>query len=129
MKNLFFGALCLLLITSCKDDRFIEFSKDYIEVDYQSQNLTLKTDNPISNIGIVVSETDSEPGESYSENNILYRKGDWFVVQLDKTKPTTVSVSLQENETVKDRKVVIFVHNGEVGSDSATIIQKAKPME
>lgn len=119
----------MLLITSCKGDRFIEFSKDYIEVDYQSQNLTLKTDNPIANIGIVVSETDSGPGESYSEDNILYRKGDWFVVQLDKTKPTTVSVSLQENETVKDRKVVIFVHNSEVGSDSATIIQKAKPTE
>jgi hypothetical protein len=33
MKNLFFGALCMLLIASCEDQYNIEFDKNLLEVE------------------------------------------------------------------------------------------------
>ena len=128
MKNLFITILVAILLISCEDIN-IELNKHYIEVDYQAQEVILKTDKNIWMATYDVASSDTEFVDHYTENDISYSVGEWFVVIHEHTKPRQIIITLQENQTDKERKVAIHVTNGDGGSDSATIIQKAKPTE
>ena len=128
MKNLFFGALCMLLIASCEDRYNIEFDKNLLEVDYQAQEIILSTNEDISMVTYNIANSDTELGQHYTEDGIMYSIGDWFVISLNMSNPRHINISVQENLTDKDRHIEVCVSR-DAGSDSALIIQKAKPTE
>ena len=103
---------------------------NHIEVDYQAQEVILTTDADITNnVGYVFSETDTEkPGEKIFDKNYWIVKGDWFTITVNKSQPRRVFVTLQENTTDIDRKVVVFATSF-LAKDYATIVQKAKLAE
>lgn len=128
MKKLLVYITPIFLLISCQKADHINFNKDYIEVDYQTQEIILKTDENIGGIGFILSESDTEGWNEDVDENYWICTGDWFTITLDKSRLRQVVVAIQENKTDKDRKVVIRA-NRDIGSDTATIVQKAKPME
>ena len=130
MRNLFAYIISVFLFISCEPVDMIYFKKHYVEVDYQAQEVILTTDADITNnVGYVFSETDTEkPGEKIFDKNYWIVKGDWFTITLNKSQPRRVLVTLQENTTDMDRKVVVSVGRF-AGGDYATIVQKAKTVE
>ena len=129
MKNLFITTLATILLISCEDVYHIELNKHYIEVDYQAQEIILKTDENIGSAIYDLAHSDTELGEEFVIGNITHCKGGWFTIMLDRSKPRQVTISVEENQIGKDRKITLYVKNGYGGDDSATIVQKAKPTE
>ena len=129
MRNLFAYIISVFLFISCEPVDMIYFKKHYIEVDYQAQEVILTTDADITDVGYVFSETDTEkPAERIYDKNYWIAKGDWFTIMVDTSQRRRVLVTLQENTTDIDRKVVVAVDRF-AGSDNATIVQKAKLAE
>ena len=118
------------MFISCEPVDMINFKKHYVEVDYQAQEVILTTDADITtSVGYVFSETDTEkPAERIFDKNYWIAKGDWFTIMVDTSQPRRVLVTLQENTTDVDRKVVVSVQRF-AGGDDATIVQKAKLAE
>ena len=129
MRNLFAYIISVFLFISCELPEPIYFL-NHIEVDYQAQEVILTTDADITNnVGYVFSETDTEkPGEKIFDKNYWIVKGDWFTITVNKSQPRRVLVTLQENTTDIDRKVVVFATSF-LAKDYATIVQKAKLAE
>lgn len=129
MKKFLWGLMSIFMLISCNDkDDFIEFEKDYLEVDYHAQKVILKTDNIIIGVAFDLSESDTEEWDESFTGNCWICTGDWFSIVLKGTASRRIEVNIQENTTDQDRKVVVWVHR-DIGSDTATIIQKAKPTE
>ena len=106
----------------------IYFRRNYVEVDYHAQEVILTTDANITGIGFILSESDTEEWSEHIDENYFIAKGDWFTITVDRSQRRRVSVVLQENETDKDRKVVVLADRF-AGADMATVVQKAKPTE
>ena len=129
MRNLLAYIISAFLLISCEPVDLIYFKKNYVEVDHQAQEVILTTDADIGLVGVVYSETDSEKNnEQTNDENYWIVKGDWFTITVDRSQRRRVSVVLQENETNKDRKVVVFA-SSYTTTDYATVVQKAKPTE
>lgn len=130
MRNLFAYIISVFLSISCEPVDMIYFKKHYVEVDYQAQEVILTTDADATSIAYDFPTTDTEkqqPEEIFEENCWIV-KGDWFTITLNKSQPRRVLVTLQENTTDMDRKVVVSVGRF-AGGDYATIVQKAKLAE
>ena len=71
-------------------------------------------------------ESDSDKGLEYYEDDKIIRKGDWFRIIVDKTDRKHLELSVDENDTDKDRVVVVCaICYAE--SDTVRVVQKAKP--
>lgn len=116
------------MLVSCDVEDAIYFKKNYVEVDYQAQEVILTTDANITGVGFILAESDSEEWSEYIDENYFIATGDWFTITVDRSQRRRVSVTMQENETGKDRKVVVVANRFGCG-DPATIVQKAKPTE
>lgn len=128
MKNLLAYIISVFLLISCEPVDMIYFRRNYVEVDYHAQEVILTTDENINMVGIMLAESDTEEWSEHIDKDYWICKGDWFTITLDKSQPRRVSVTLQENKTDKNRKVVVHV-NRFIGADMATVVQKAKPTE
>ena len=128
MKNLLAYIISVFLLISCEPVDMIYFRRNYVEVDYHAQEVILTTDANITGIGFILSESDTEEWSEHIDENYFIAKGDWFTITVDRSQRRRVSVVLQENETDKDRKVVVLADRF-AGADMATVVQKAKPTE
>jgi hypothetical protein len=128
MKRIFFLFIVIIFFASCEDRYNIEFDKNLLEVDYQAQEIILSTNEDISMVTYNIANSDTELGQHYTEDGIMYSIGDWFVISLNMSNPRHINISVQENLTDKDRHIEVCVSR-DAGSDSALIIQKAKPTE
>jgi hypothetical protein len=129
MNKCFIYIFTICALISCQKIDEIKFNIDYFEIDYQAQEVILKTDKNIWMATYDVASSDTEFVDHYTENGISYSVGEWFVVIHKHSNHRQAVVSVEENQTDKDRKVVIWVNDVDDNIDYATIVQKAKPTE
>ena len=116
------------LFISCRDDDSIILIDKYVEVDYRAQDVVIFADEDIDKVTYDVAHSDTELGDHYIDGHFKYSKGDWFVLIFDTHNPRQVVVSMHENQTGNDRQVEVYITRN-AGSDSAIVVQKAKPTE
>ena len=129
MNKFFIYIFTICALISCQKSDEIKFNIDYFEIDYQAQEVILKTDKNIWMATYDVAKSDTEFVDHYTEKGVSYSVGEWFVVIHKHSSHRQAVVSVEENQTDKDRKVVIWVNDVDDNIDYATIVQKAKPTE
>ena len=128
MKTLLAYIIPIFWLISCEPADHIHFLDNNIEVDCHAHEVILTTDEDVNMVGIMLAESDTDEFSEYKDQDCWICKGDWFTITLDKSLPRQVSVTLLENQTDKDRKVVVHI-NKFIGADMATVVQKAKVAE
>ena len=118
-------AVDIILLISC-DKYSFELDRHYVVVDHKAQNIRIGADNDIDNVGFVLCKSDYGEGSRYLSGDTLFHTGGWFKLILDRKDPMHIVVSVDENQTGKDRSVLVDVDYYAVG-DTVRIVQKANP--
>ena len=120
-----FVAVGIISLISCDTD-WLELDQHYVVVDYKAQDIRIGADNDITDVGFILCESDYGDGSRYLSGDTLFHTGGWFKLILDRKDPMHIVVSVDENVTGKDRRILVGAHRC-VAGDTVRIIQKAKP--
>ena len=125
LAQIAFVAVGMISLISCDID-WLELDQHYVVVDYKAQNIRIEADNEII-AAEFIREYDCDPitYKSYSGDTVC-DVGEWFKISLYKKDPMHIVVSVDENQTGKDRRILIGAHR-DVEGDTVRVIQKAKP--
>ncbi len=105
----------------------IKVTPEYIEIDNHRQIVEFTTDVEYGDFAIMRQTNDEEMGERENADTCVIQWGDGYFAYGLSSDRKKFYVSLEENETAKDRKLEIYVYSRGVGSDEAILIQKSKP--
>lgn len=125
LAQIAFVAVCIISLISCDID-WLELNQHYVVVDYKAQEIRVGADNDILDVGFILCESDYGDGCRYLSGDTLFHSGGWFKLILDRKDPMHIVVSVDENQTGKDRRVLVFADRC-VAGDTVRIVQKAKP--
>ena len=125
LAQIAFVVFFFTLLYSCYSD-YLNLDKHYVVVDYQAQDIWIGIDNDGADIDVWPNTTDAEYSNEYVIGDSVYNVGDWFKVILNRKDPMHIVISVDENQTEKDRSVLVGVHRN-VDGDTVRIIQEAKP--
>lgn len=125
MAQIAFVAVGAILFISC-GIYWLELNQHYVVVDYKAQEIRIGADNDISGVSFIPSESDYGEDSRYLSGDTLYHTGGWFKLILDRKDPMHIVVSVDENQTGKDRRVLVVADYLAV-DDTVRIVQKAKP--
>ena len=125
LAQIAFVAAGMILLISCDTD-WLELDQHYVVVDYKAQDIRIGADNDVDDVGFIPSESDYGDGSRSLSGDTLYHTGGWFKLILDRKDPMHIVVSVDENLTGKDRRVLVVADYLAV-DDTVRIIQKAKP--
>ena len=121
--------MCSMIFCTCMSSPYsspIKLEYHFKEIDYRAQEIRVNSNVPISYPIFDWAESDSDKGPEYYEDDKIIRKGDWFRIIVDKTDRKHLVLSVDENDTDKDRVVVVCaICYAE--SDTVRVVQKAKP--
>lgn len=128
-KLIFISCACALILSACMASPYnsrIKLEYHFKEIDYHAQEICVKSNVPISYPAFDWAESDSDKGKDHYEDNKMIRIGDWFKIIMDKSDRKHLILSVDENDTGKDRVVVVrAICYAE--SDTVRVVQKAKP--
>ena len=125
LAQIAFVAAGMILLISC-GIYWLELDRHYVVVDYKAQDIRIGADNDITGVGFILCESDYGDGSRYLSGDTLYHTGGWFKLILDRKDPMHIVVSVDENLTGKDRRVLVVADYLAV-DDTVRIVQKAKP--
>ena len=125
LAQIAFVAAGMILLISC-GIYWLELDQHYVVVDYKAQDIRIGADNDITGVGFILCESDYGDGSRYLSGDTLFHTGGWFKLILDRKDPMHIVVSVDENQTGKDRRILIGAHR-DVEGDTVRVIQKAKP--
>ena len=125
LAQIAFVAAGMILLISC-GIYWLELDQHYVVVDDKAQDIRIGADNDILDVGFILCESDYGDGSRYLSGDTLYQTGGWFKLILDRKDPMHIVVSVDENLTGKDRRVLVVADYLAV-DDTVRIIQKAKP--
>lgn len=125
LAQIAFVAVGMILLISC-GIYWLELDRHYVVVDYKAQDIRIGADNDVDDVGFILSESDYGDGSRYLSGDTLYQTGGWFKLILDRKDPMHIVVSVDENQTGKDRSVLVVADYLAV-DDTVRIVQKAKP--
>ena len=125
LAQIAFVAVGMISLISC-GIYWLELDRHYVVVDYKAQDIRIGADNDVDDVGFIPSESDYGDGSRYLSGDTLYHTGGWFKLILDRKDPMHIVVSVDENLTGKDRRVLVVADYLAV-DDTVRIIQKAKP--
>ncbi len=132
MKRFFYYIVLCIMGASCDIKDPIKLERHLIEVDYQAQDVIINADEKIDMMLYDYSESDVDHSNNnanlkeYWNGSIKYMECEWFKMALNASDPYHICISLDENQSNKDRKVKIQVSR-RIGTDEALIVQKRKP--
>ena len=110
---------------SCGDYGLIQLSRHYIEVDSSAQNIVVNADNEIVMISISRSESDYLDGFEIDNSNWRTCSGGWFTATIDEQNDRRLLISIEENDTDKDRTFKLYAERTQ-SSDTLRVIQSKK---
>lgn len=105
---------------------YFELDQHFVVVDYKAQDLRIGADNDVGNVYFIPSESDYGDDSRYLSGDTLFHAGGWFKLILNRKDPMHIVVSLDENQTGKDRRVLVVADYLAV-DDTVRIVQIAKP--
>lgn len=120
-----FILICALATMSCGDYGLIQLSRHYIEVDSSAQNIVVNADNKIIIVGISHSESDLLDGFDVDHSNWKTCSGGWFTATIDEQNDRRLLISIDENDTDKDRTFKLYAERTQ-SSDTLRVIQSKK---
>ena len=131
MKRFFYYIVLCIMWASCDIEDPIKLEKHFFEVDYNAQDVIINADAKILTMVYDYSESDVDHSNNnanlkeYRDGSIKYIECEWFKMALDGSDPYHICISLDKNQSNKDRKVKIRVSR-RIGTDEALIVQKRK---
>ncbi len=129
MKKLLILTILTSFLIGCTEKELMAFDQRLlIDIDYQSQEVNLTTNNAIYHFGFVYTKSDSETMEVSYDKDIKICKGDWFAIIFTKSNRHRLTVKVEENLTENDRCVKVYARDNDF-EDYITIHQKSKPAE
>ena len=113
------------LLNSCYGDT-LNLDRHYVVIDYHAQDIRIGVDNAGGSIGYLPAENDTISVHEYVSGDSVYIIGEWFKIILYRRDPMHIVISVDENQTEKDRSLLAGVH-ADVDGDTVRFVQRAKP--